>query len=343
MANYTIKHIIKRAIQIIAAKFGPHTRMSPSPQLLVLMFHRILPLTDERILFEEPGMIVTPETFKMNLEAIIEFFEIVKLSEWIENKEKGIPLPAKACAITFDDGWADNYEFAYPILHEMNIPATIFLVSDMIGTKSMFWPERLARTIHSITLNQPQQWTNPLLDWIRAAPTDFSYSTKAPSREELSQIIAHAKQFSDKDIHKRLDEIELEIGLPDLPENPSLLNWKQVKKMTESGLIEAGSHTCHHVRLNDQISVDIMTKEILKSKVQIEDQISLPVKTFCFPNGDYSPLALELVKNNYIGAVTTERGWNTSNCENDRLHRMGIHEDVATDKTAFLSRISGWI
>lgn len=337
------KQLIKRGFQSIAAKLGPHTRKSTHPQLVVLMYHRILPLDDERAHLEEPGMIVTPETFKQNLELASQYFQIVKLSDWLEKRQNGEPLPAKACAITFDDGWIDNYEFAFPILGKFNIPATIFLVSSMVSSKAKFWPERLALTITAIACQQTQQWTNPMLGWIKSAQTDYTFSNTPPSQEELSQIIAHAKQLPDQEIHTRLDKIESELGLDINFQTPSLLNWAQIKEMTASGLIEVGSHTCHHIRLNEQTARDVMKNEIIESKAQIENQTDQPVKTFCFPNGDYSAAALKLVQEHYIGAVTTESGWNSSKSDNHLLQRIGIHEGIASDKTAFLARISGWI
>jgi len=341
--NNVIKRLIKRSIQIFAAKFGPHSRTHSQPKLLILMYHRILPLNDERVLFEEPGMIVTPDTLKMNLEVISEYFEFVKLSEWIEKKQKGLPLPDKACAITFDDGWVDNYQFAYPILREMNIPASIFLVSDMIGSDAMFWPERLTRTIVDIAIHQPQQWNNSLLDFIVKAQSDYEFSNIPPSREQLSQIIAHSKQYTDQEIHKRLDNIEMNLSLQNIPKDPSLLNWEQVTEMTESGLIEIGSHTCNHIRLNSHTPKKVIENEIKQSKIQIEKHTKLPVNTFCFPNGDYSDDALAFIKTQYDCAVTTKNGWNSSQSDHYKLQRIGLHEDIANDKVSFLARISGWI
>jgi len=159
MAN-PVKTLIKRSLQYIAAHFGPHTRRHSEPKLVILMYHRVLPRDDERILFEEPGMYVSPETFKHNLLTLADYFEFISLTDWIEKKAANLPLPEKACIISFDDGWADNYEYAFPILQELNIPATIFLVSDMIGTTEMFWPERVARLVHEICQHHAQHyWT----------------------------------------------------------------------------------------------------------------------------------------------------------------------------------------
>jgi len=340
--HYSIKKTVKRGIQLLAATFGRHNRNSKEPQLLVLMYHRILPQHDTRTQLEEPGMIVTPETFKMHLSIVKRYFEVLPLSQWMKRKQSGETLPARCCAITFDDGWADNYEFAYPILQQLKLPATIFLVSDMIGTNQLFWPERLSHLLTEIALNCPEQWQHPELKWITGNTFSYKFNTAPPNRDQLSEIINECKQLADEEIHRRIDTIETELQLHNKPP-ASLLSWQQMSEMCASGLIEAGSHTCHHIRLDDRQDEDILAQEIIQSKSQIEKQLGQSVTTFCYPNGDYSEKAVELVHQHYQCAVTTRSGWNTASTDAYLLNRMGVHEDISSDKTAFLARLSGWI
>lgn len=344
--NQSFKRLIKRRLQIIAATFGRHTRKPAQPELLLLMYHRILPADDPRAMLEEPGMMVSPETFRLHMSLIKPLFETMHLSQWLELKNSGKDLPPRACAVTFDDGWADNYEFAYPILKELGIPATIFLVSDMIGKNATFWPERLSTLVTEIA-RQPENWSHDSLSWIKALPVSYSFDTESnaalPTREQLSEIIAAAKSLSDEEINQRLDISENSLQLTNTQQNATLLNWSQIEEMCESDIIETGSHTCNHIRLTDDKQQTVLAHEVADSKQTIEDKTGRTVKTFCYPNGDHSSAARILVGQNYTGAVTTERGWNTAASDPYLLQRIGVHEDISYDETSFLARISGWL
>jgi len=269
-------------------------------------------------------------------------FHVIALSQWIKQKSNGEELPNRCIAITFDDGWADNYEFAYPVLKKLAIPATIFLVSDMIDTTLKFWPERLAQLLASIATGCPDKWQLPVLKWITNTTTSYNFNHLPPDQEQLSEIIAQLKKLTDEDIHTRINNIEGTLHIKNKTA-PDLLNWQQISEMCASGLIEAGSHTCHHIRLNDSQTEDTQMAEIIQSKPQIEQHLSQAVTAFCYPNGDYSEYAVKQVAQHYDCAVTTNSGWNTTKTNPYLLNRIGLHEDISADKTAFFARLSGWL
>jgi peptidoglycan/xylan/chitin deacetylase (PgdA/CDA1 family) len=335
--NSIVRGMAKRTIQAAAATFGPHRWPSRHPRLWILMYHRILPPDDPRTEAEEPGMVVTPETFRRHLAWLRPAFELVQLGEWVQRAKQGKPLPRKACAITFDDGWRDNYEFAFPILKETGTPATIFAVSHMIGSNEMFWPNRVARLLRDPRVfadrHEASAW---LLDVARLS------EGKPPSRDEISRIIVTCKSFSDSDISDRLSSTEEALSL-EAADDRSLMNWDELHTLVESGLVEAGSHTCHHRRLNDSLDILEATREIRESQALLQGRLGKPITLFCYPNGDYSREVHRLVRRHYQAAVTTQRGINQENTASHQLHRIGIHEDVSNHSTGFLSRLSAWL
>lgn len=145
-----LKTIAKRAVMRTVAGTAPLTwRWRRPGSLVVLMYHRVLPKDSPARRAEQPGMYVSPDTLDLHLSELKrQRFELLHLDEWLRRAKAGSSLPRLACAVTFDDGWRDNYDFALPVLARHGVPATIFLVSSYIGTSYRFWPNRLMSLLH---------------------------------------------------------------------------------------------------------------------------------------------------------------------------------------------------
>lgn len=331
MINYP-KSIAKHLVQLSAASFGKHRWRQRQPQLWVLMYHRILPKADPRYATEEPGMLVTPETFRNHLRFLGEFFEFMPLKEWHQRAEDEKALPEKACVITFDDGWSDNYEYALPILREKSTPAHLFAVAEMIGTNRMFWPNRIARILldHNRELAEigDGQWLQ------QSCPG-------TQNRETVAAAISECKKLSDSEVESRLDALEDALGI-DHAQGPSLMSWQQLGDMAAQGLVEIGSHTCNHRRLVKGVNQQTLQHEIADSKAILQSRLGCEINSFCYPNGDHTLEAKKLVREHYQLAVTTRRGTNNSLSDCHLLTRFGVHEDISDTRTKLLARISGW-
>ena len=112
-----LKQVVKRAAHEFIGRVAPAKwRRLPGPELVVLTYHRVLPDEHPDRLQEQPGMYVRPETLAMHLAELTEHFELVQLDDWLAARSAGKQLPRLACAISFDDGWADNVAHALPAL-----------------------------------------------------------------------------------------------------------------------------------------------------------------------------------------------------------------------------------
>ena len=67
------------------------------------------------------------------------------------------------------------------------------------------------------------------------------------------------------------------------------------------------------------------------------------MELFCYPNGETTATARRLVSQNYLGAVTTRKGWHSLEDDPFLIRRTGVHEDVSSRRAALLARISGWL
>lgn len=106
------------------------------------MYHRVLASRDSEQVFVQPGMYVLSETFQRQVAFLKENFKIVSLEEMVERIKNRRDI-SRCCAITFDDGWKDNFCHAFPVLEKFSLPATIFLATGFVGTKRLFWPEEV--------------------------------------------------------------------------------------------------------------------------------------------------------------------------------------------------------
>jgi peptidoglycan/xylan/chitin deacetylase (PgdA/CDA1 family) len=310
--------------------FGAHRRSCAEDRLWILMYHRILPREDERFVLEEPGMVVQPDSFEMHLRELKRHFDVLSLGDWVTAKERGEALPKRACAITFDDGWLDNYEYAFPALKASQVPATLFAVAEKIGTKFQFWPNIVAGLLHA----------GAGREMARHPVFAGAIQGHEIAREDIATCINHLKARSDEELFQALADIGWESKIEP---SPALMDWDQLREMQSSGLVEVGSHTCSHRRLNAHLAQDALFHEIVHSKEILEKQTGQPVNLFCFPNGDYTPAVLDLVRKHYQAAVTTQSGINhEGSIHPHELTRIGMHDDISNTSRRFNARLSGW-
>ncbi len=335
------KRILRRGAEHFASLLGPH-RWRKGSQLLILMYHRVLPPSDLRYIDEQPGMVVHPETFHSHLRWIKNYFEPMRLRDWLQAVSQGKHVPKRACAVTFDDGWRDNYEHAFPYLKLEGVPATVFMVSDYIGTTRLFWPERLARVLRLACARSKSIWNSSEFLWLQQLPLPIKPGSVTVDMAYIDAVIVAAKQNSDADLHHQLDAMYRCLGESEADMTAQVLNWDEAGEMVRSGLIDVGSHTRHHTRLTTGISIAKIEDEIIGSKQRLQDGLSVEPVTFCYPNGDVCSAAKQLVRSHYRGACTTARGWNNRQSDPYQLRRISIHEDIGKDETAFYASLAGW-
>ncbi|MES1263376.1 MAG: polysaccharide deacetylase family protein, partial [Peristeroidobacter soli] len=205
------------------------------------MYHRVLPANHPDRATEQPGMYVTPETLAMHLGVLREHFTFVHLDEWLDAKAAGRELPRHACAITFDDGWRDNYDHAFPMLRQAQVPATIYLVSDLVGTSYSFWPNTLARLLAG--------GEEAVMVRARALLGELPATQGGLDMAQIDAIIGRCKSRSDAEMHSLVAEIA-SVAPTAAPGVRDLMSWEEIDEMQRSGLVRFGSHTRRHTRLS---------------------------------------------------------------------------------------------
>ncbi len=335
MSGKRIKKLLRRTLGLAAPVVW---RTRPRPSLTILTYHRILPAGHPARLTEQPGMYVSPDTLAMHLQVLKQHFALIDLGEWLSLRAAGAVLPDRACCITFDDGWRDNFEYGLPVLVAAGVPATVFLVADFIGSAYRFWPNRLAQLLGRLSARDM-----PLLpDELSALLVRAGFvPTGMAEIVQIDQVINACKGLSDAAMIGLLDAAETLVPVVAEAGSRDLLDEAEILAMRDSGLVQFGSHSRRHTRLLPELTALQLDDELRESRSRLEQMIGRPVDIFCYPNGDCSPAALALARTAYRAAVTTVSGWNQPHSDLHLLRRLSVHEDIAADKASFLARVAG--
>lgn len=305
------------------------------------MYHRILDDNDGSQFALQPGMFVLKQNFQRQLKYLASRKIIIPLVELVDNREDRVGSHDNPVAITFDDGWRDNFTVAFPVLSDLELPATIFLATNFIGSDSIPWFYRLNMALYYLKNNSE----NPSRLLREAAGRCESFSSDGRAMIDnliafdIDQIIELAKGWKPHMIEELIDKLESlpETGKANFSDR-LFLDWNEVSEMSRNS-ISFDSHGCSH-RIMTTIDKSEVQEEMLKSKETIEAKTGNEVKFFSYPNGDYDLQIARVAKETgYIGAVTTNRR-EVSDFEDGRfgMERIAIHDSISKNPRGRFSR-----
>ena len=325
MRNKMIREIAKKLLLLTFYKLG-FADKNTTPGLLVLTYHRISERPDPT----DP-LKISVSMFENQIRFLKANYSIVSthdLSDAITGVRK---LPDKACLITFDDGWQDNYTMGLPVLKKYRVPALIFLSTDYIGTGKLFWQVRLRTMLNQEVMNSSfvenvgSHWPHELAEKIRAL-------CRLPVKQRgdlINDLIECLKVFSLKQIE---DLVPCSVGHPMKEANESngaMLSWDQVTEMSKKD-ISFGSHARSHEILT-HLKENDLRDELIGSKAILENKLGQPVHFIAYPNGDYNKFTLRMAKEvGFQAGFTCRPGLNRCLENSLELKRINMGEDSAS-------------
>jgi peptidoglycan/xylan/chitin deacetylase (PgdA/CDA1 family) len=283
---------------------------------IILMYHRVRDTIPSKL--EDPALSVTSVTLKMHMKQVSRSFDIVPLSTLLAfpRNDRGM------CAVTFDDGWLDNYEIAFPILKKHNIPATVFVPTDLVGKTDAFWFDGITNLSEAAaSMNQERLFLDHFAKVVPA------WQASELTRESVSTLVSFMKQLPadtlEDMIHKGYEVLGIEPHV-----SRSIINWDEISEMNK-GNIEFGSHGCRHYVLPALNSL-LKKREILCSLDALEERGLADHPVFSYPNGDWDEESISYLRQNrYEGSVATRVGYNNSRTNRYLLNRIGLHESMS--------------
>ena len=263
-------------------------------RLTVLIFHRVRPEPDP--LFPRE---LDAAAFRERLSWLRAWFNVLPLDDAVDGLARG-SLPARAAAITFDDGYADNHDVALPILREMGVPATFFIATGFLDGGRM-WNDTVIEAI--------RRTPRPTLDLSAMGAGVHVVGSTAERRAAVLAVIAALKHRAPAEREDAVARVAEAAGA-DLPVD-LMMSSDKVRRLAAAGM-GIGAHTITHPILASADDA-MAAREIGGSREILEGLVRRPVRLFAYPNGkptsDYRARHVAMVKEaGFAAAFSTASG-----------------------------------
>ncbi len=274
----------------------------------VLLYHRIA--SSQR---DPYHITVTPEHFEEQIRWLSKHYPILSFEEdW-----SGVSEPS--IVISFDDGYADNYQNALPILKRYGAPAVFFISTGLLGTPEAFWWDRLFLVINKqpgIQLLKEHSRLKAMLPYDRQR--ELARLENSRERDEFVEKSSGALQGSDFDGLRSLKKEELQA-------------------MAGEPLVSIGAHTVSHPALPSLLP-ELQREEIMGSKAFLEELTGKRIVSFSYPYGDFDNRTVELVRQAGFMKSATVAGGLAGTGDPCRIPRNVVRDMELADFQKFTRR-----
>jgi peptidoglycan/xylan/chitin deacetylase (PgdA/CDA1 family) len=263
------------------------TRNTPK----IIMYHRFSES-------QQQGFI-SLAAFEKQVQYLNQKFNVIRLDELVSRLSAGKTIFPNTVVITVDDGYSDFYDIAYPVLKKYSLPATLFVTTKFVDGNYWLWPDKVKYIL---------QYSDKL-ERINIS-NGIDVSGYVDDRDKLWNIIvSYLLSIADEKKNIYIENLEKDLGV-NVPDRPvceyKAINWEQAKEMSSS-IVEIGAHTRSHPSLG-RLPESLLLNEIKGSIEDVENNIDIRPKTFCYPNGqptDFTESVKRMVKESgCLGAVT---------------------------------------
>lgn len=295
---------------------------------------KILILTYHRFSREANPYKISSAEFAAHLEYLSKNNRVLPLVDTIDYLNSGKSLPPNTTVITIDDGYADAFEIAFPLLKKFKMPATVYAVTDFLDEKCWLWTD-LMRYVLLETKSDALK-----IEFAGEDKIESELSGETQRLETASRINSRLKKLPNELKEAKIKEIAkaLNVEIPELPtEEFAAVSWKQAREMDEEN-VKIESHTATHPILTN-ISPDDLDFELKTSRKRLEEMLNREVQNFCYPNGSFNEnVQKSVAKAGYKSATTTDYGFNDRQANRFLLKRIDAQSNIAN----FAQSVSGF-
>jgi peptidoglycan/xylan/chitin deacetylase (PgdA/CDA1 family) len=240
--------------------------------LLVFNYHRVG--DPQSTPFDRGIYSASQEEFDRQVTFLQKHCDLVRIADL----EQVLERRTRAVLITFDDGYRDNYEFAFPVLSARNAGATFFLTSGFLDDGLLAWWDEIAWMLHSSPKSQ--------LAASEFVPASLPLRTPEDREQAIGQTLRIFKSLPQSRTQLFLNQLALDTGSGRCPREQVKdlwMTWDMVREMDRAGM-DLGGHTVSHPVLS-RAPVETQRHEINTSKQRIEAEAGHPITAFSYPVG----------------------------------------------------------
>jgi peptidoglycan/xylan/chitin deacetylase (PgdA/CDA1 family) len=275
-------------------------------QWLIITYHRVVQNYDDDLSLNlRNKLIISEANFEKQLSYLSKHANVKSLRDVILSLKSNKRIDPKTVVITFDDGYKDNYEVAYPLLVKYNLPATIFITTGPIDTREVFWWDKVNSVLYFL-------WNieNSIDVFYESPISMFVKNMRDVTLEVFSNSVVDSikgmERHQRKNILDRLFEWSDSFDVPFL-ESP-MLTWKMVTEMAKNN-ISFENHTVNHKYLTE-LSLEEILQETVPATNRIQEITGQPGNILACPNGNIPLDKIEALKKEFLAICTTSNGLN---------------------------------
>jgi peptidoglycan/xylan/chitin deacetylase (PgdA/CDA1 family) len=271
-----------------ACRLEQHARRAREQRRpLILGYHRVVEDFATASQTDMPSMLISRAMFERHIEWIGKSFRFVSLDEIGEHVDSGEPFADPVAAITFDDGYCDVYENAFPLLRRKGIPAAVFVVTDLIDRPLWQTHDKLYYLVERAfsTWDDPRRRLLGLMTEL-GIPTEQIFRSKTAVTSSMSAVSALLPVLPQADVIRLMNSLETHVG-PDANEIPLSLTGPMIHEMRHAG-VTIGSHTRSHMCLPTEAAAAVK-EELEGSKRVLEQMLGERIDHFAYPGGQFTP------------------------------------------------------
>lgn len=267
--------------------------MASQKEFRVLCYHGVYPDGVNLGRLNSSGKHIKAAMFESQMRMLREKFRPVSMNQIVSALCGVGELPERAVAVTFDDGYENNFTQAVPILKKYDIPATFYLTTGFIGSEKLMWTDLLEAALFA---EKSRQFT------LKSSGKEYVFDLDAEATREtvLRSIKKLCKALPSEELIELRETLSADSKIEESLRSAiyGFMSWEQGRAIASCDLFSVGAHTVDHVSLA-KARQETALHQVHSSVQTVTEQLETPCLHFAYPEGqesDINDYAKEIVK-----------------------------------------------